>query len=138
MIHRRKLTMTLTASAAAGIAAAALAGCGGGSPCPGDTAAPTGSDSASTLALASTGLGRVLVNGQGRTLYLFKADHGTTSACAGACATAWPPLRASGKPSTGTGLLGLRRHDHQALGWQSAGDLPRPSPLHVRRGPEAG
>jgi|SRR4051794_331014 len=104
MIHRRKLTMTLTASAAAGIAAAALAGCGGGSSGAADTAAPTGSDSASTLALASTGLGRVLVNGQGRTLYLFKADHGTTSACAGACATAWPPLRASGKPSTGTGL----------------------------------
>jgi predicted lipoprotein with Yx(FWY)xxD motif len=33
-------------------------------------------------------LGQVLVNSQGRTLYLFEKDSGTTSACA----TAWPPL----------------------------------------------
>ncbi len=46
----------------------------------------------------------MLVDAQGRTLYLFRADHGTTSACSGACAAAWPPLRASGKPTVGSGL----------------------------------
>ena len=35
---------------------------------------------------------------------MFKADVGTKSACAGACATAWPPLLATGKPTAGTGL----------------------------------
>jgi predicted lipoprotein with Yx(FWY)xxD motif len=55
--------------------------------------------------MASNGsLGNILVDSQGRTLYLFQADSGTKSACTGACATAWPPLRASGKPIAGTGI----------------------------------
>jgi predicted lipoprotein with Yx(FWY)xxD motif len=54
--------------------------------------------------MANSRLGRILVNSQGRTLYLFKADTGTKSACSGACATAWPPLLATGKPTAGTGL----------------------------------
>jgi predicted lipoprotein with Yx(FWY)xxD motif len=43
-------------------------------------------------------LGKVIANAQGRTLYLFRADHGTTSACYGTCAKFWPPLITSGKP----------------------------------------
>ena len=39
----------------------------------------------------------------GRTLYLFTKDSGTKSACSGACAAAWPPLRANGKPAAGSG-----------------------------------
>jgi predicted lipoprotein with Yx(FWY)xxD motif len=39
---------------------------------------------------------------------LFKADVGTKSACAGACATAWPPLLATGKPTAGTGLTAAK------------------------------
>ena len=50
------------------------------------------------VAVASTGLGRVLVDGRGRTLYLFAKDKHGTSACTGACAAFWPPLIASGKP----------------------------------------
>jgi predicted lipoprotein with Yx(FWY)xxD motif len=50
-----------------------------------------------------TDLGNVLVNSKGRTLYHFLADEGTTSACSGACATNWPPLRASGTPKAGKG-----------------------------------
>jgi predicted lipoprotein with Yx(FWY)xxD motif len=102
MIRHRSLTTTLSATAAAGIAAVALVGCGGGGAAGGQASGAT-SDSA-TIALATTGLGRVLVNAQGRTLYLFKADHGSTSACATACAAGWPPLRASGKPTVGPGL----------------------------------
>jgi predicted lipoprotein with Yx(FWY)xxD motif len=107
MTRNGTLTRTLTAAAAAAIAAAAVAGCGGGGDTNAATAdrpARTAGGQAATLALASTGLGPVLVNAQGRTLYLFKADHGTTSACSGACAQAWPPLLASGEPKAGTGV----------------------------------
>jgi len=68
------------------------------------------------VGVASTGLGRILVDGNGRTLYLFARDSRGRSACAGACASAWPPLIASGKPLAGAGakaaLLGtVRRAD---------------------------
>jgi predicted lipoprotein with Yx(FWY)xxD motif len=53
--------------------------------------------------VANSGLGQILVDSQGRTLHLFQADTGTTSACFGACATAWPPLRATGQPTVGGG-----------------------------------
>jgi predicted lipoprotein with Yx(FWY)xxD motif len=43
------------------------------------------------------------VDKQGRTLYLFQKDTGTTSTCTGACATFWPPLIAPGAPTTGSG-----------------------------------
>jgi predicted lipoprotein with Yx(FWY)xxD motif len=48
--------------------------------------------------------GKVLVDGNGRTLYLFEADKGTMSKCDGACAAAWPPLTSSGKPTAGAGV----------------------------------
>lgn len=43
-------------------------------------------------------LGKVIVNGEGMTLYDFHKDKGTTSSCYGACATAWPPLLSKGEP----------------------------------------
>jgi predicted lipoprotein with Yx(FWY)xxD motif len=46
------------------------------------------------VATASTGLGTVLVNGTGRTVYEFAKDTGSTSACNGGCASIWPPLAA--------------------------------------------
>lgn len=42
-------------------------------------------------------LGTFLVDGQGRTLYLFEQDKTKKSTCYAACATAWPPLLTSGK-----------------------------------------
>ena len=56
-----------------------------------------------TVSVRSTSLGKILVNSQGRTLYMFKKDSGRKSACTGACAKAWPPLRAKGKPTAGGG-----------------------------------
>jgi predicted lipoprotein with Yx(FWY)xxD motif len=38
--------------------------------------------------------GQIVVDGQGRALYLFGADKTTASTCYDACATAWPPLLA--------------------------------------------
>src|SRR3954471_16359327 len=58
--------------------------------------AVTKSDKTATVAVASSDLGNILVDSQGRTLYLFGADTGTKSACSGACAVNWPPLVVSG------------------------------------------
>jgi predicted lipoprotein with Yx(FWY)xxD motif len=58
--------------------------------------------------VAHSRLGRILVDSTGRTLYLFKADSRTKSACFGACATAWPPLLATGTATVGTGLTASR------------------------------
>ena len=49
-------------------------------------------------------LGKVVATAQGKTLYLFRADHGTTSACYGKCATYWPPLLTAGKPVAMAGV----------------------------------
>jgi predicted lipoprotein with Yx(FWY)xxD motif len=58
---------------------------------------------AATVSVRKTSLGRALVDSQGRTLYLFMKDKGAKSACAGACATGWPPLLTHGKPKAGSG-----------------------------------
>ena len=62
---------------------------------------------------ARTGLGRIIVDGRGRTLYLFEKDKRGRSACYGGCAKFWPPLLTHGKPSAGRGakssLLGVTR-----------------------------
>ena len=45
-----------------------------------------------------------LVDAQGRTLYLFKADKTSKSTCSGACAQGWPPTTTSGTPKAGHGV----------------------------------
>jgi predicted lipoprotein with Yx(FWY)xxD motif len=52
----------------------------------------------SVLSTKTTSLGTFLVDGTGRTLYLWDADHGSTSTCSGACAQAWPPVTTTGTP----------------------------------------
>jgi len=42
------------------------------------------------------GLGTVLVNGQGLTVYIFEPDKHATVTCTGACASVWPPVQLSG------------------------------------------
>ena len=65
------------------------------------------------IAVASSKLGQILVDGRGRTLYLFAKESNGKSACSGTCATYWPPLIASGKPQAVAGakasLLGTTR-----------------------------
>jgi predicted lipoprotein with Yx(FWY)xxD motif len=53
---------------------------------------------ATRVGVASSPLGRILVDRKGRTLYLFEKDKRRHSACAGACAAYWPPLLTHGKP----------------------------------------
>jgi predicted lipoprotein with Yx(FWY)xxD motif len=78
-------------------------------------ASAAGSGQAATVAVASGSLGQFLVDGGGRTLYLFEADTGTTSTCAGPCLQAWPAVTTSGAPHAGNGAqaarLGTTRRD---------------------------
>ena len=68
---------------------------------------------AAKVSVASSALGRILVDGHGHTLYLFAGDKPGKSACAGKCAAFWPPLLASGKTLASAGakaaLLGTTR-----------------------------
>jgi predicted lipoprotein with Yx(FWY)xxD motif len=50
------------------------------------------------VSTSKTSLGTILVDSHGRTLYLFAKDRNGKSACAGKCASFWPPLITSGKP----------------------------------------
>jgi predicted lipoprotein with Yx(FWY)xxD motif len=94
MTRSRSLT-SLAGAAAISLTALALAACGAGG------TGGTGAGNA-TVGVSTTGVGKVLVDSKGHTLYLFEKDSGTESACSGACASAWPPLLAKGEP-TATG-----------------------------------
>jgi predicted lipoprotein with Yx(FWY)xxD motif len=63
----------------------------------------TRSSSQPTIQVRRTGLGQLLVDSRGRTLYLFKKDTGGKSRCSGSCAVNWPPLLAAGRPVAGAG-----------------------------------
>jgi predicted lipoprotein with Yx(FWY)xxD motif len=68
------------------------------------------------LATADSSFGKILVDGQGMSLYLLTADSADQSACTDACASAWPPLASTGQVSAVSGaeasLLGtLTRPD---------------------------
>lgn len=59
-----------------------------------------------SLRLASTSKGKLLVDSKGFTAYLFTADHGSTDQCmkVKGCTSVWPPLTVKGHPSAGSGL----------------------------------
>ena len=89
-------------------------------------------------------LGDVLVDTNGRTVYMFEKDQGTMSVCTGACAVTWPAVKASGTMAVGAGL------DPSKLGSANgqvtyAGHLMyfyvgdgKPGRHHRRRRPELG
>jgi predicted lipoprotein with Yx(FWY)xxD motif len=103
MTRSRPITF-LASAAALPLIALAVAACGGGGAATAASAPKTSSGASATVGVANSSLGSILVNSDGHTLYLFKADSGTNSACAGACATAWPPVLATSNPTAGTGL----------------------------------
>jgi predicted lipoprotein with Yx(FWY)xxD motif len=71
------------------------------------------------ISVAKTKLGTILVNAQGRTLYMFASDKNDKSACYGSCATYWPPLLTSSAHPTGKGakaaLLGTTMRSNGKL-----------------------
>jgi predicted lipoprotein with Yx(FWY)xxD motif len=102
-----------------------LVGCGGGSGSSSTTATeatkttssppvakppPNAEEGTVFVSLGSaTGLGEVLVDSEGHTLYAFSGDSGETPTCGGACAKAWPPLLVeSGEPQPSNGTAAAR------------------------------
>jgi hypothetical protein len=76
----RSRSITFLASAAALLAVLAVAGCGSGGNASGSPAPPKTKDGRlATVGIANEGLGKILVNSQARTLYLFQKDSGTMS-----------------------------------------------------------
>ncbi|WP_331753127.1 hypothetical protein OG440_39385 (plasmid) [Streptomyces sp. NBC_00637] len=103
--------MAITWAVASALLVAVSSGCSSSSkttapttsPATTGTSAPATSSSStgateSTVAVASSKYGPILVDGKGSTLYLFEADTSTKSTCVGTCAAAWPPMLASGAP----------------------------------------
>jgi len=66
--------------------------------------AATVSQKGARVLAANSSLGRIVVDGRARTLYLFEKDRRGHSACSGTCATYWPPLITHGKPIAGPGV----------------------------------
>jgi len=62
----------------------------------GSTAGSTASGTTLALKTESGSQGIWLTDSAGRALYAYTADKGPTPECYGACATAWPPLLATG------------------------------------------
>jgi predicted lipoprotein with Yx(FWY)xxD motif len=107
----------------AAVAALAIAGCGGGSSSSESSnseaaggssngggksvsSSPSGSGSGMAITGASvSGLGTVLVDSEGLTVYEFAKDKGTSSSCYGECAEGWPPVITEGAPSAGEGAM---------------------------------
>jgi predicted lipoprotein with Yx(FWY)xxD motif len=103
------------AVAAAGLLAAACSSSSsstsGASPtsaaAPASSAAAGGSSASAggtVITTANSSAGAFLTNGSGRAIYLFMADSKDKSACSSACASAWPPVTATGQP-TATGSV---------------------------------
>jgi len=112
----------------AAIMALALAGCGGGSSSSSSSgsaesassgggsygssggekeavkAAPNAEEGTTFVSLGNvSGLGMVLVDSKGMTLYEFEKDKGTESTCYGKYEGFWPPLIAKGEPQPSNG-----------------------------------
>jgi predicted lipoprotein with Yx(FWY)xxD motif len=93
----------------------ALAGCGSdgsggayggkdGATSTRETAPAESGGAAAVLKVAdATGVGPVLVDARGFTVYDFHKDKGTSSACYGACAGTWPPVLTDGPPNARQG-----------------------------------
>lgn len=93
------------------LAAMAAVACGGSTASTSATPSSTSSPSAAavtgpaTIAVATNDkLGKILVDGSGKTLYLFAKDTGSASTCYGGCATYWPPVLTDGAPRAGAGV----------------------------------
>src|SRR4051812_1314221 len=98
---RRSIALLAGATALL-LGALAAAGCGSsGSNQSSPALLKTANGQSATVGVANESVGTILVDSQGRTLYLFERDSGTKSTCTGACAVEWPPLRATGKPTVG-------------------------------------
>jgi predicted lipoprotein with Yx(FWY)xxD motif len=97
------MTPHLLSVASISLAAFALSACGGSSSNESTSssrasAAPAYMSGGTIVGTAKTSVGTVVVDGSGRTLYLFANDTGPKSTCSGKCAAHWPPFITSATP----------------------------------------
>src|SRR3954464_7137512 len=95
----RTTRISLAVLIAAAIPVGAVAAANSSSPTPSAAKAK-----APALKLAKTGLGMIVVDGKGRTLYAFGHDLKNKSRCSGPCAQNWPPAAAPPKPAVAKGI----------------------------------
>lgn len=86
------------------VAAVVLASAAGAMAAIGSANAPK----TASVAAGRSPYGTVLFDGRGFALYAFTKDTLGRSACAGACAKAWPPYPVTGKPAAGQGVEARR------------------------------
>ncbi|HEX7347046.1 MAG TPA: hypothetical protein VF253_09660 [Candidatus Limnocylindrales bacterium] len=114
MTHDTRASKLVAALFATVAIVAACSSSGGGASSAPSAAAPSASaseapasESASAAAgaeikLADSSLGQIIVDAEGKTLYMFTPDEAGTPTCYDDCATAWPPL--TGEVTAGAGL----------------------------------
>ncbi len=102
------MRVPVLAFAALSLVMSACASKGSGTGSGGGSASNTGTGGSGSIATANiSGIGTVLVNGQGFTLYYLTTDNHSTPTCTGACASTWPPQMVSGAvPAAGSGVTG--------------------------------
>jgi predicted lipoprotein with Yx(FWY)xxD motif len=103
---RKKLLIAGTVLAAT---TALLGACGGSDDKKESTPATSGAPrttvpGTATVRVEQTSAGQVLVDSDGKTVYLFTNDQGPTSAVPPGLQAAWPPVEASGAPVAGDGV----------------------------------
>jgi predicted lipoprotein with Yx(FWY)xxD motif len=102
MIHRlRKFAVPIVAL---GLVAAA---CGGHSGSSGSTGSGSTTGSGMIKTASVNGVGTVLIDSSGRTLYMLSADKGDHVTCGSSpCTSIWPPMLVASAPSAGAGITG--------------------------------
>ncbi|MGN6577625.1 MAG: COG4315 family predicted lipoprotein [Nocardioides sp.] len=91
-MRRGSATRGTSLAALGGASLLLLAACGGSSGYGGSGGASQAAPAAGRISVADTPAGKVLVDPEGRTLYVFAPDSRGHSTCTGSCATYWPPV----------------------------------------------
>lgn len=113
-MKRRLIVSTALAAAAVAVLAGCSTGAGSGGSAYGGSSPSSSSGGASTsatstaLATASSPLGTIVVNGSGMTVYVYDKDTAgaKTSACTGACVSAWPAVNTTSSTPAVSGVTG--------------------------------
>jgi predicted lipoprotein with Yx(FWY)xxD motif len=93
MTRQARLGGAAVVLAAVAVGAAACGGSSGGTQ---SVTAAHAAVSAARLVTHHGPDGAYLTDAKGRTVYIFSADSGGTSACSGSCASEWPPVKTAG------------------------------------------
>lgn len=83
-----------------------MAACSDDEPSSGGTDGQPEETADATVAVEDSDLGEIVVDAEGKTLYVFLADEGSDSTCYDDCEAAWPPLTVDGDPAAGEGIDG--------------------------------